>query len=207
MVSKPEFLQRERGVDAAVVELDALPDAVRPAAEDDDFLFPALAPLIFVAVGGVVIRRVGLELRRAGVHEAVGGDDAVCRSALLAPVVNVSRRSMSMASCRSEKPSFFALTAHRSLRPKSVSSAARSSTPRMCSSEAIQPLASSTICRMFSRNHRSIFVSSKIPPPSTRAGTRARGKRSAPRSAPSASSAACRHPRPRPCHPRSTQTA
>jgi hypothetical protein len=28
--------QRERGLDAAVVELDALPDAVGPAAEDDD---------------------------------------------------------------------------------------------------------------------------------------------------------------------------
>ena len=65
--------QRERRVDAAVVKLDALPDAVRPAAEDDDFLLPALAPLVFVAVGRVVIRRVGLELRRAGVHEAVGG--------------------------------------------------------------------------------------------------------------------------------------
>jgi hypothetical protein len=30
--------QREHGVDAAVVELDALPDAVRPGAEDDDLV-------------------------------------------------------------------------------------------------------------------------------------------------------------------------
>src|SRR3546814_3102991 len=29
--------KREHGVDAAIVELDALPDAIRPATEDDDF--------------------------------------------------------------------------------------------------------------------------------------------------------------------------
>ena len=39
MVSKPSSLQREGGVTAAVVELDALADAVRPAAEDHDFFF------------------------------------------------------------------------------------------------------------------------------------------------------------------------
>ena len=71
-----EFLQREGGVDAAVVELDALADAVRAAAEDDDFLFVRLAGFVFVAVGGVEIRRVGLELGGAGVDEAVAGDDA-----------------------------------------------------------------------------------------------------------------------------------
>ena len=71
-----EFLQREGGVDAAVVELDALADAVRSAAEDDDFLFVRLAGFVFVAVGGVEIRRVGLELRGAGIDEAVGRDDA-----------------------------------------------------------------------------------------------------------------------------------
>ena len=35
------FAQRERGVAAAIVELDALPDAVGPAAENDDLLAPA----------------------------------------------------------------------------------------------------------------------------------------------------------------------
>ena len=35
---EPLFAQREGGVAAAVVELDALPDAVRAAAEDDDLL-------------------------------------------------------------------------------------------------------------------------------------------------------------------------
>ncbi len=34
------------------------------------------ARLVFVAVGRVVIRRVGLELGGAGIHEAVGRDDA-----------------------------------------------------------------------------------------------------------------------------------
>ncbi len=33
---EPGFFQREAGMDAAIVELDALPDAVRPAAEDHD---------------------------------------------------------------------------------------------------------------------------------------------------------------------------
>jgi hypothetical protein len=35
---EPGLLQRVGGVDAAIVELDALADAVGPAAEDDDFL-------------------------------------------------------------------------------------------------------------------------------------------------------------------------
>ena len=37
----PDFLEGEGGVDAAVIELDALADAVRAAAEDHDFLFVA----------------------------------------------------------------------------------------------------------------------------------------------------------------------
>ena len=73
---KAQLPQRERSVHAAVVELDPLPDAVRPAAEDDDLLLPALTPLIFVAVGGVVVRRVSLELCGAGVDEAVGRNNA-----------------------------------------------------------------------------------------------------------------------------------
>src|SRR5262249_28024678 len=70
------FAQREGGVDAAVVELDALADAVRPAAEDDDLLLARLAALIFVAVGGVVVGRVGLELGGAGINETVGGGES-----------------------------------------------------------------------------------------------------------------------------------
>ena len=70
----PDFLQREGGVDATVVELDALADAVRPAAEDHDLLLVRVAHFVEpVVVGGVVVGRVGLELGRAGVDEAVGG--------------------------------------------------------------------------------------------------------------------------------------
>jgi hypothetical protein len=71
-----ELAQGEAGMDAAVVELDALADAVRAATEDHDFLAVVVAHLVLDAVGGVVVRREGLELGRAGVHEAVGGDDA-----------------------------------------------------------------------------------------------------------------------------------
>ena len=41
------------------------------------FFLSGLAGFVFVAVGGVEIRRVGLELGGAGIDEAVGGDDAV----------------------------------------------------------------------------------------------------------------------------------
>ena len=71
-----ELAQGEAGMDAAVVELDALADAVRAAPEDHDFLAVVVAHFVLDAVGGVVVRREGLELGRAGVHEAVGGDDS-----------------------------------------------------------------------------------------------------------------------------------
>ena len=38
IVSIAGLLQRVSGVDAAIIELDPLPDPVRPAAEDDDLL-------------------------------------------------------------------------------------------------------------------------------------------------------------------------
>ncbi len=68
-----QFLEREAGLHAAIVELNALADAVRPAAQDDH-----LAPvgwLGFVAglVGGIKIGRVRLELSRASVHAVVAG--------------------------------------------------------------------------------------------------------------------------------------
>jgi len=71
-----ELAQGEAGMDAAVVELDALADAVRAATEDHDFLAVVVAHLVLDAVGGVVVRREGFELGGASVHEAVGGGDA-----------------------------------------------------------------------------------------------------------------------------------
>ena len=73
-----EFLEGKGGVDATVVELNALADPIRAAAEDDDFLFVGLAGFIFIAVGRVEIRRGSLELGGAGIDEAVSRDDAGC---------------------------------------------------------------------------------------------------------------------------------
>ena len=59
------------GMDAAVIELDALPDTIRATAEDHDALFVVGARLVLVAVSGIKVRRVRLELRRAGVDQTV----------------------------------------------------------------------------------------------------------------------------------------
>ena len=61
----------ERGVHAAVVELDALADAVGAGAQDDDALLLAGLGLVLLLVGGVEVRGLGLELRRAGVDGLV----------------------------------------------------------------------------------------------------------------------------------------
>ena len=58
---------------AAVVKLDALPDAVRSRAQDDDLLPSRGRGFIFFVVAGVEIRREALKLRRAGVHKLVDG--------------------------------------------------------------------------------------------------------------------------------------
>src|SRR4029453_4711776 len=64
------------GVDAAVVELDALTDAVRTPAQDDDLGLVRTTRLVLVFVGRVEVRSRGLELGRAGVDRLVDGDDA-----------------------------------------------------------------------------------------------------------------------------------
>ena len=71
------LLEGEGGVDAAIVKLDALADAVRPAAEDHHLLAVAGFDLVVAAVvGGIIIGRVGLELGGAGIHEPVTGHQA-----------------------------------------------------------------------------------------------------------------------------------
>ena len=70
-----DFAEGKGGVDATVVEFDALADAVGAATEDHDFLFGAGADFVEeVVVGGVVVGRVGFEFGGAGVDEAVGGE-------------------------------------------------------------------------------------------------------------------------------------
>ena len=68
--------QRHRGVDAGVVELDALADPVGPGAEDDDGRLGVQRDLVLLVVGGVVVRRVRGELGGAGVHGLVDRADA-----------------------------------------------------------------------------------------------------------------------------------
>ena len=70
--------QRERGVHAAVVELDALADAVGPGAEDDHGLLALRAGphLGLLVVGRVVVGRLGGELGGAGVDGLVDRPDA-----------------------------------------------------------------------------------------------------------------------------------
>jgi hypothetical protein len=55
-------LQRLDGVHAGVVELDALPDPVRPRAEDQHRRLLPRLDLGLLVVGGVVVRRAGGEL-------------------------------------------------------------------------------------------------------------------------------------------------
>ena len=62
-----ELLQRLHGVDAAVVELDRLPDPVRPRADHDDRPARRLRALVVALVRDVVVRRPRLELAGARV--------------------------------------------------------------------------------------------------------------------------------------------
>src|SRR2546426_10631152 len=74
--------ERERGVDAAVVELDPLTDAVRPRAQDDHLRARRWRRLVLLLVGRVEVRGVGDELRGARVHHLEGRGDALSLSAL-----------------------------------------------------------------------------------------------------------------------------
>src|ERR1700720_1855129 len=56
---------------ATVIEFDSLADAVRAAAQNHDLPFAALAPLVLVAVGGIIIWRVSFEFGRTGIDQAV----------------------------------------------------------------------------------------------------------------------------------------
>ena len=67
----------ERGVHAAVVELDALADAVGAGAEDDDALPLARLGLVLLLVGRVEVRGLGLELGGARVDRLVDRQDVV----------------------------------------------------------------------------------------------------------------------------------
>ena len=63
-------------MDAAVVELDALADPVRPTAQDDGLGLIGHLGLVLGRVGAVHVGRVRLELGRAGVDPVVDRHDA-----------------------------------------------------------------------------------------------------------------------------------
>ncbi len=86
----PELLQRLRGVDAAVVELDRLPDPVRPAADHDDRAAGRLGALVVALVGDVVVRRPRLELAGARVDGEPGRLPRTARSLSLASATSAS---------------------------------------------------------------------------------------------------------------------
>ncbi len=69
--------ERKRRMAAAVIELDALANAVRPAAQNNDFASRRRRGFIFLFVGGVEVRRIAIELGRAGVHFLEYRRDAV----------------------------------------------------------------------------------------------------------------------------------
>ena len=127
---EPDLPQRERGVDAAIIELDPLPDPVRPAAENHDLRPLGPAHLVLGPVGGIIVRRERLKLRRASIDKPVSGNNArpPCASARTSD----SETPLATASWRSENPSFFrrrnsggqARSRHLALRPAGFQPAA-----------------------------------------------------------------------------------
>ena len=64
-------------MDAAVVELDALADAIGAAAEDHDFFPGRLAHFVVATViSRIVVWRVSFELGGAGIDQAIAGNEA-----------------------------------------------------------------------------------------------------------------------------------
>ena len=82
------FLQRKGGVAAAIIELDSLPDAVGPAAQNNDLLLRCGRSFVFFFVSRIEIRRVTLKFRGAGIHVLVHRANAV----LLAQMANLLAR-------------------------------------------------------------------------------------------------------------------
>ena len=136
--------QGEAGVDAAVVELDALADAVGARAEDDHLAAVAGRDLVLVLVGRVVVRRLGLELGAAGV-------DGLERRLARRPPSRAARTSASSA-----RP-----TARPAGRRRSRAAWPAASRAGSCRSKpTARPggPAPRRSCRIWSRNHGSTLV-------------------------------------------------
>ena len=71
-----EFLQRERGVAAAVIELDSLPYAIGAAAENHDLLAIGGGGFVLGFVARIHVRREAFEFGGAGIDAIEDGFDA-----------------------------------------------------------------------------------------------------------------------------------
>ena len=61
-----------------IVKLDALPDPDRPRTQHQHFLSAlSLFRLVLSAVNGIIVRRLRLKLRGAGIYHFIGSDNAV----------------------------------------------------------------------------------------------------------------------------------
>ena len=66
------FPKRHGCMDTAVVELDALSDTIRSSTKNDDLLSIRRPCFALVAIGGIEIRRLSLELCGTGIHSFIG---------------------------------------------------------------------------------------------------------------------------------------
>ena len=105
------FLQRKRRMAAAVIELDSLPDAVRPRPENDDLRLRCRRRLILFVIAGIEIGRLALKLGRAGIHHLVDRLQALtyCADRALASAPLAESRCHTSAIRSSEIPIRLAL--------------------------------------------------------------------------------------------------
>ena len=124
--------QRRRGMHTAVVELDALADPVGPRPEDQHLRLLGLRRHLGLGggiqlVAAVVVRRLGLELRGAGVDGLVDRVDAEPLRSARTPTSPASS-GRSAAIWRSESPLCLAARSSSSSRTGASSSSARRAT-------------------------------------------------------------------------------
>ena len=86
---------------AAVIEFNSLPDAVRTAAQDDDFFLGRWRRFVLFFVSGVEVGRVAFEFGSAGIHSFVNGLDAE----LLALVANLFLSASAVETPDASEPS------------------------------------------------------------------------------------------------------
>ena len=129
IVSKPARPERQHRLHAAVVELDPLPDPVRPAAQDDDLAPVRGVGFVLGFVGGVVVGASPRELPRASVDHVdtsagspIAGAATVWRPRRSRAGPPAARRQTPRASCGAPSP-------HRGTAGRRTSAPARGSAP------------------------------------------------------------------------------